>query len=233
MVDKTRRRLSAVQADSITRDDLLARAAGGAKDRQAFGELVVRHHARVLGLLRHLTRDQSVADDLAAQTFLRAWERLSSFRGDTSMSFGAWLSRIAYREFLQRARRQKAEQRIFSTQEAPDLPVPEPVDSAAAISPVLAVRERVDHDDRASFTTLLEACTQVQAETLYMNFVLELTHDEIARVTSRPVGTVKSHISRGKAAIKSMLEKGHDEETAVARARSSQNAVDRQKRGKQ
>lgn len=57
-----------------------------------------------------------------------------------------------------------------------------------------------------SFTQLVAACSQVQAETLYMNFVLELTHEEIALVTNRPLGTVKSHINRGKAAIKAALE---------------------------
>lgn len=203
MVVKTKRQLKLVSLEALTSDDLLARAAAATRDREAFGELVRRHHARVLGLTRHLAGDSTTAEDLAAQTFLKAWEKLSSFRGDSSARFGAWLSRIAYRQFLQFTRRRKIERRLFSSTGLPDVAASDEP-SAAGWASSTRLDESVA-DPRSSFNRLLVACSAVQAETLYMSFVLELSHEEIALVTDRPLGTVKSHIARGKAAIKAAI----------------------------
>lgn len=194
-------------------DDLLARSAARMGDRDAFGALVSRHHARVRALLQHLTRDSGLADELAAQTFLRAWEKLGSFRGDTSARFGAWLSRIAYREFLQRTRRGKLEAKLFDTAAAVH-ELPDAADATPGVtdSSALGSVGALDADLNApTMTELLAPCSRAQAEVLYMNFVLELTHEEIAHVTDQPLGTVKSHISRGKQAIKAALAKENTE----------------------
>ena len=78
----------------LTDADLIARVLAN-DDQHAFGELVRRHQSSVRGLLRQLTRtDVSLADDLAQETFLRAYKNIRSFRGEAR--FFTWLYRIAY-----------------------------------------------------------------------------------------------------------------------------------------
>jgi RNA polymerase sigma factor (sigma-70 family) len=75
-------------------------------DQHAFGELVRRHQSNVRGLLRQLTRtDIALADDLAQETFLRAYKNIRRFRGEAK--FSTWLYRIAYNCFREEARRRK------------------------------------------------------------------------------------------------------------------------------
>lgn len=69
------------------------------RDTAAFDELVERHQSRVRGWLRHLSGDAGIADDIAQETFLRAWRKLGTSKA--SGGFGAWLLTIARNEFLQ------------------------------------------------------------------------------------------------------------------------------------
>jgi len=64
-------------------------------DRAAFGALVLRHQSSVRNFLRHLARgDAALADDLAQETFVRAYRGLARFRGDAN--FSTWLLGIAH-----------------------------------------------------------------------------------------------------------------------------------------
>ena len=71
--------------------DLLALARAG--DRQAYGELVELHFARMYSLLYRTTGNHEDAEDLAQETFVRAWAALGRFR--EASSFSTWLTRIA------------------------------------------------------------------------------------------------------------------------------------------
>ena len=73
----------------LTDADLLARVIVDG-DQHAFGELVRRHQSPVRGLLRQLVRaDVELADDLAQETFIRAYKNIRSFRGEAK--FSTWL----------------------------------------------------------------------------------------------------------------------------------------------
>ena len=75
------------------------------EDRQAFNQLVRRHQSNVRAQLRRLCRnDNAWADDLAQDTFLQAWRKLSQFRSEAR--FSTWLYRIAHNCFLQAYRQQ-------------------------------------------------------------------------------------------------------------------------------
>lgn len=90
-------------ADEDTRatSDLLARARDG--DRQAFERLYQRHHRRVQALSLRLTRDGADAEALTQETFVRAWQGLAGFRGESRL--GTWLHAITVRAHLERQRR--------------------------------------------------------------------------------------------------------------------------------
>ncbi len=68
-----------------------AHAAAG--DRRAFERLYQAHVGRVYGLCARMTADRALADELTQDVFVRAWEKLSLFRGESS--FGTWLHRLA------------------------------------------------------------------------------------------------------------------------------------------
>ena len=90
-------------------------------DQHAFGELVRRHQSAVRGLLRQLTRtDVALADDLAQETFLRAYKHIRSFRGEAQLS--TWILTIARNVALNWVRRRKLEKRWqVATEEPPEV----------------------------------------------------------------------------------------------------------------
>ena len=83
--------------------ELLQRIRAGATDE--FAELVRRHQARVFGILHRYERDAQRVEDLAQETFLKAWRALAQFDGRAP--FEHWISRIAVRTALDHLRREK------------------------------------------------------------------------------------------------------------------------------
>jgi len=156
-------------------------------DQHAFGELVRRHQSAVRGLLRQLTRtDVALADDLAQETFLRAYKHIRSFRGEAR--FSTWLYRIAYNCFREEARRRKEFVGIDEKgqQQEPDPQVRDPAlrhDLMYALS-LLPLHER---------SAILLCCQN------------GLTHDEAARGLEIPIGTVKTNVLRGREKLKRAL----------------------------
>src|SRR5688500_2352381 len=75
-----------------------------AGEREAFDRLYDRHAARVFHLLRRLTANEAEAEDLTQETFIAAYQALSSWRGQGA--FGTWLCGIAFRRYADAQRRQ-------------------------------------------------------------------------------------------------------------------------------
>ena len=69
------------------------------QDTDAFGELIRRHQSHVRNFLRKLTGDYTLADDLAQDSFMHAWDKLQTFSGRGS--FIGWMLKVAYTTFLQ------------------------------------------------------------------------------------------------------------------------------------
>jgi RNA polymerase sigma-70 factor (ECF subfamily) len=160
---------------------LIARAAAG--DSAAFALLVRQHQSQLRGFLRRLTRnDPSLADDIAQETFLEAWRKLSHYRGEGS--FAGWLNRIAWSRFLMDARKRKPElledlpEQSFET--SPDMKLD--LESAMA---------KLSAGERAALT---------------LCYALGHSNEEAAAILAMPLGTVKSHILRGRDKLRAMLE---------------------------
>ena len=101
---------------SFTDTDLIARVLAS-DDHNAFAELVRRYQSPVRAFLTRMTRgDSHLADDLAQDTFLKAWQKLRTYRGGAK--FSTWLFGIAINEFRGAARRRKE----LSFEEIDDLP---------------------------------------------------------------------------------------------------------------
>ena len=170
---------------SPTDADLVARVLVD-DDTHAFSELVRRHQSAVRGLLRQLSRDFVLADDLAQETFVRAFRNIRTFRGEAR--FSTWLYRIAYNVFRAEARRRKELVGIDETQRAieEDVQTADPAlrhDLIYALS-LLPLAER---------SAVLLCCQN------------GLTHDEASRVLEIPLGTVKTNVLRGREKLRHAL----------------------------
>ncbi|MCY1076121.1 RNA polymerase sigma factor [Archangium lansingense] len=159
-------------------------------DRRAFGELVARHQSAVRGLLRRLTGgDVAQADDLAQETFLRAYRGLRGYRGGAK--FSSWLYRIACNVFFSRDR---------GSRDAPlEPPALEAGSTEVALLPDL-ILER--HDLEKALASLKPR----ERAALVLTYANELTHEEAAVVLDCPVGTLKTHVARAKEKLRRQLE---------------------------
>ena len=156
-------------------------------DHHAFAELVRNHQSAVRGLLRQLTRsDLALADDLAQETFLRAYKNIRSFRGEAK--FSTWLYRIAYNCFREEARKRKELVGIDEAQLEAEYD-PQTVDPALKHDLMHALQQLPLHE-----RTAIMLCCQNG-----------LSHDEAARVLEIPLGTVKTNVLRGREKLKKML----------------------------
>jgi RNA polymerase sigma-70 factor (ECF subfamily) len=161
---------------------LLALAAAG--DSAAFEALVRQRQSPLRGFLRRLTRgDHALADDLAQEAFFEAWRKIEQFRGEGT--FASWLARIGYRRYLMWARQRKLE------------PLEEGVDVADG-SP--APDQRLDLEKAMARLSLPERAA------LTLCYAQEYTNEEAADILAVPLGTLKSHVARGREKLRTLLE---------------------------
>ena len=169
----------------ISDQELVARVSGS-DDQAAFQLLVERHQAAVRGFLRRLAGDHGTADDLAQDTFLIAYRKLHTLKAGASLV--SWLHSIAYRQFLQHTRKFKRQQ-------------------------VMAEPPQPGHDPRAAVDAeillpqLMNAVNDRERACLTLAYAAGMSHPEISAITDMPVGTVKSHINRGKQKLHDWLRK--------------------------
>ncbi len=152
----------------------------------AFTALVRRHHSAVRVFLRRVSGDDALADDLAQETFVKAHAALHSWRGDGSIV--PWLMGIAWRCFLSERRK------VRHTREHGDN------DAADRVAAPRA-HERTSRDVQRA----LQQLSDDERVCIALCFQEELTHDEAARVLGMPLGTLKSHVARGKTKLRTLL----------------------------
>ncbi|ASR42605.1 hypothetical protein BEN78_03560 [Xanthomonas citri pv. mangiferaeindicae] len=162
---------------------LNARAAAG--DRAAFAVLVARHEARLRGFLRRVA-GAADADDLAQDTFVRAWERADQF--GTEGSYAAWLTRIGWHLFLDERRRAASRDRRH-----------------ASAMEDLADSIRHEGDTQHDLAAALARLSPQARAAIVLCDGQGWTHGEAAALLDLPLGTVKSLIARGKARLREDL----------------------------
>ncbi|MEE4216544.1 MAG: RNA polymerase sigma factor [Xanthomonadales bacterium] len=184
--------------------ELVARVTAS-NDQAAFRLLVERHQGAIRGFLgRLLAGDHGTADDLAQDTFMLAYRKMHTLKSGSSLR--SWLHSIAYRQFLQHGRKH-ARQRVMSEPPEPQHDPRQAVD-AAILAPVLM--KQVNENERVCLT---------------LAYAAGMSHPEIGEVTGMPLGTIKSHISRGKQKLKDWLEENdHSISQNKGRTESNQEA---------
>ncbi len=188
-------------------DEALAAAASRGSN-EAFRELVERYQRPVYSLLVRIVRRPESAEDLAQETFLKAFRALGRF--DPSRKFSSWLFKIAHNAALDELRRQGGEMLSLDAPAGPDeAPMELPADPAAE-NPLERLSSR--EAGRALERAVARLRPQYR-EVLLLRFAQDLSYDEIAEVLGIPLGTVKIHLFRARAELaRAMRGEGWDPE---------------------
>lgn len=177
-------------------EEALIGLAIGKQDQHAFGQLVTLHQSMVRNALRQLTNwDEGLADDLSQETFIQAYQNLHQFDGRAK--FSSWLYSIAYNQFLQHCRKQSSQKRAAELEQ---LDGAEP--DANSASPL---EQQAEHHLHRTIAAALVVIEPTRRCVLHLLLYRECTQQEIANILRLPLGTVKTHITRGRAQLQKKL----------------------------
>lgn len=161
--------------------ELAALAAAGG--RREFGELVRRHGSAVRGLLRRMGAQPALADDIAQDAFVQAFQRIAEFRGEGA--FAAWVKRIAARLYIRNRTKDARYVAELQSEEA---------------APATDFAGKVDLDEA------LKTLSEPERLCVSLCHGAGMAHPEIATALNLPLGTVKSHVKRGLDKLRARLE---------------------------
>jgi RNA polymerase sigma-70 factor, ECF subfamily len=172
--------------------DLIHRAQQG--DRTAFEALYHAHAGRVYALCLRLTADAVQAEERTQDAFVRAWERLASFRGESA--FSSWLYRLTVNEVLlgRRAERRR-EQRIVMSDDPAAFERPRGADPGSEGGSALDLERAV------------AALPPGAREVFVLHDVEGYRHEEIAELAGIAVGTSKAQLFRARRLLREALNR--------------------------
>jgi RNA polymerase sigma-70 factor, ECF subfamily len=175
-----------VPSEGAQQDDYVARAAGG--DVRAFEQLYRTHLPRIHGLVRRMAGGRDT-DELTQDVFVRVWQKLASFRGDSA--FGTWLHRLAVNVIIERFRQETTRRQrmhdgedIFETLSAPLRP------------------EGLSMDFEAALESLPEGARQI----FVLHDVEGYKHHEIGTLLEISSGTSKAQLHRARMMLRKFLK---------------------------
>ena len=164
--------------------------AAQAGDANAFRAVYEAHVGRVRALCLRLSGDAGRADELTQDVFVRVWERLGTFRGESA--FSTWLHRLAVNEVLQTLRSAgRRDRRVTIMAEPPETPI----HGGAGPEQSMDLAEAI--------AALPEGCRTV----FVLHDVEGLRHEEIASLTGTAVGTSKAHLFRARRLLRQALDR--------------------------
>ena len=161
-------------------------------DADAYAVLVERYGGRVYNIALRITHDADAAHDCAQEAFIRAYRALHQY--DPAFSFGPWLFRITTNASLNHAQRWHAHE--TPVEELPE--DPEPI--AAGPEPTAVRREEV-----AEVLAAMAKLSPAYRAALTLRHLQELSYQEVADALGLPIGTVKTHLHRARAALRARL----------------------------
>jgi len=174
--------------DAMSEQDLVSRAQSG--DVAAFESLYRSHASRVYAICLRMVADSSRAEDLTQEAFVRAWEKLGSFRGKSA--FATWLHRLTVNVVLGEIRsRGRRKDEGVATEELRAVPDPRPKRHPEA---------RIDLE--RAIATLPSQARRV----FVLHDVEGFRHDEIGQLMGIATGTSKAHLHRARQILREVLQ---------------------------
>ncbi len=177
---------------------LVERAVAG--DQRAFELLVIKYQRRIERLIGRMVRDVDLVEDIAQETFIRAWRALHQFRGDAQ--FYTWLYRIAVntakKALMDLKRHPAAAGGVSSSDDDEDETYRRENEQTTEETPEteLAAREIA-----LAVNAAMEALPDDLRQAVTLREIEGLSYEEIAEVMACPIGTVRSRIFRAREAI--------------------------------
>ena len=170
-------------------------------DTTAFGELVRRYEGKIFRLAQHVTQNREDAEDVLQETFMKAYEHLDQFKGDSK--FYTWIVRIAVNQALMKLRRRKTDKSVS---------LDETIDTGEdmVVREIAAWGEDPEQQlSREELGGILDSAIQ-SLEPIYRSvFVLrdieELSTEETAEALSLSVPAVKSRLLRARLQLREKL----------------------------
>jgi len=173
-------------------------------DRDAFAELVRRYADKIFNLAYRMTGDRAEAEDLAQETFIRAYRGLPGFK--PGHPFGAWLYRIAVNVCL--SQRRHASNGMVESLDADEESFGAIADSAVSIAD-LAERHEIQARVQQAILTLPPMYRAV----VILYHLEGRSYSEIADMLGLPLNTVRTHLHRGRALLRETLATGDGVQT--------------------
>jgi len=194
-----RSHMAASALAGVEESALVAQAREG--DTVAFGELVRRYEGKIFRLAQHITQNREDAEDVLQETFLKSYEHLDQFKGDSK--FYTWIVRIAVNQALMKLRRRKTDKSVS---------LDEQIDTGedTVVREIAAWGENPEeHFSREELGDVLDTAIQ-SLEPLYRSvFVLrdieELSTEETAEALGLSVPAVKSRLLRARLQLREKL----------------------------
>jgi len=170
-------------------------------DITAFDQLVRTYEKSVYNTAYRLSGSYDDASDIAQEAFVRAWNNLKSFRGDSA--FSTWLYRIVTNVFLddrkrKRARPQRSLDEVIALDESSVARQFE--DGTPGPDEIAEGSER-----RTALERAIHTLPEAQRAVIVLYHSQGLSYDEIAEITNLPMGTVKSKLNRARLALRDRL----------------------------
>jgi RNA polymerase sigma-70 factor (ECF subfamily) len=155
---------------------------GSARDKDAaFTELVVRYQRRIYLAARKMVRgDHDEADEIAQETFVKAYQAIDSFRGDAQLY--TWLYRIMINAVIQRSRKRSVREMVGM----------EAIETHAS-SDATPVQSLISNETTRLLEEAIESLPPKQQRVFMMRFYEELPYEEIAKIVGTSVGGLKAN----------------------------------------
>jgi RNA polymerase sigma-70 factor (ECF subfamily) len=189
----------AAKDHSSANDEALVRSAQKG-DLNAFEELVARHRDKIYGRAFSMMRNEEEAVDLSQEAWVKAWQKLSQFEGESS--FATWLTRITINLCLDRIRKQKR-QRTESIEE-----MNEESGGVERQMPVVTVNptERLERGElRQRIDKALDQLSEAHRTVLVLHEFEDMEYKNIAKTMNCSIGTVMSRLFYARRKMASLL----------------------------
>lgn len=181
--------------------ELVGRTLDGSQ--AAFGTLVRRYERPIVGLILRMVRDRGVAEELAQDVFVKAYDRLETY--DRRRKFSSWLFKVAHNATIDHLRRRSLDTVPLETTETDDVQLVDVLSGPESEQPEdRALRHEVGQALEAAIGELRPAYREV----VLLRFGHGASYEEIAEVTGLPLGTVKTHLHRARKELVRILEEG-------------------------
>jgi len=187
------------QPDDLT---LVRRAQGG--DADAYDELVRRYQRQIYGVVYHMTSHHEDANDLTQEAFVKAWQALKSFKGDSS--FFTWLYRIAVNRTLNHLKQRKfRDSKHAMSLNDLDVEAENHPDLVALVSGRTPRRDAALAELKEKLNAAMQRLSENHRVVVTLHDIQGLPHDEIAEILDCNTATVRTRLFYARQQLQGML----------------------------